>query len=75
MLSDHHSDPPPTASSGAPYYDVQIDLTDDYVVAALFEGGDWEASAQRVQVMDDSGELSDVRMPKSAFRDMISVRD
>ncbi|EFJ40786.1 hypothetical protein VOLCADRAFT_121683 [Volvox carteri f. nagariensis] len=53
----------------------QIDLTDDYVVGSLFAGGDWEAIAQRVQARDDAGALVDVKMPKDAFRDMISVMD
>lgn len=29
---------------------MQIDLTDDYVVVALFGDGSWEAQVQRVQV-------------------------
>ncbi|GLC43429.1 hypothetical protein PLESTB_001556400 [Pleodorina starrii] len=51
----------------------QIDLTDDYVVGSLFAGGDWEVLVQRVQARDDNGTLIDLKLPKEAFRDMISV--
>eukprot|EP00967_Tisochrysis_lutea_P064053 scaffold82836_cov15-Tisochrysis_lutea.AAC.1 len=52
----------------------QIDLTDDYVMAAVFGDGSWEANVQRVQAKDDaSGEPVDLQMPMDAFRDLISL--
>lgn len=53
---------------------AQIDLTDDYVMAAVFGDGSWEANVQRVQARDDaSGEPMDLQMPTEAFRDLISL--
>ena len=54
----------------------QIDLTDDYVVMALFGDGAWEDQLQRLQAReneDGSGALVDVAMDQEAFRDLISA--
>jgi hypothetical protein len=54
---------------------VQIDLTDDYVVVALFGDGAWEDKMQRLTARDDSGNLVDVVLDSDAFRDLISVME
>jgi hypothetical protein len=54
---------------------VQIDLTDDYVVVALFVDGAWEDKMQRLTARDDSGNLVDVVLDSDAFRDLISVME
>lgn len=51
----------------------QIDLTDDYVVMALFGDGAWEDTMQRLTAKDEAGNLVDVRLDQDAFRDIISV--
>lgn len=52
---------------------TQIDLTDDYVVMALFGDGAWEDTMQRLTAKDEAGKLVDVRLDQDAFRDIISV--
>lgn len=52
---------------------VQIDLTDDYVVMALFGDGVWEDTMQRLTAKDEDGKLVDVKLDQEAFRDIISV--
>ncbi|KAI8463135.1 MAG: hypothetical protein J3K34DRAFT_527240 [Monoraphidium minutum] len=67
--------------SGAVYYLTnnnvqQFDLTDDYVVMALFGDGAWEDQIQRLQAREEEGgggRLVDVAMDQEAFRDLISV--
>jgi hypothetical protein len=54
---------------------VQIDLTDDYVVVALFGDGAWEDKMQRLTARDDAGNLVDVVLDGDAFRDLISVME
>jgi len=51
----------------------QIDLTDDYVVVALFGDGSWQQQAQRVQAKNDDGEIVDAQLTQEAFRDLISL--
>lgn len=55
----------------------QIDLTDDYVVMALFGDGSWEGNIQRLQapVEEGSTQLTDVQLNSEAFRDLISALD
>lgn len=53
----------------------QIDLTDDFVVMALFGDGAWEDTMQRLTARDDTGALVDVVMDKDTFRDIISVME
>lgn len=57
------------------YHWLQIDLTDDYVVVALFGDGAWEDKMQRLTARDDSGSLVDVVLDGDAFRDLISVME
>lgn len=54
---------------------LQIDLTDDYVVVALFGDGAWEDRMQRLTARDESGNLVDVVLDSDAFRDLISVME
>lgn len=54
---------------------VQIDLTDDFVVLALFGDGAWEDAMQRLTARDDAGNLVDVVLTQEAFRDFISVME
>jgi hypothetical protein len=54
---------------------VQIDLTDDYVVMALFGDGAWQDSMQRLTAKDEAGNLVDVMLDQDAFRDLISVME
>lgn len=67
--------PAPTRARGArlPACPGQIDLTDDYVVMALFGDGGWEDSMTRLTARDDDGRLVDVVLDADAFRDLISV--
>lgn len=51
----------------------QIDLTDDYVVIALFGDGSWEDEKQPIQVTDDDGRLVHAQLDQDSFREMISV--
>jgi hypothetical protein len=74
-------------ATGAVYYLTypnvsQVDLTDDYVAAALFGSGEWEDQMQRLQARerepgaapgDNGGLLVDVTLDQEAFRDLISV--
>lgn len=54
----------------------QIDLTDDYVVVALFGDGAWEDRMQRLTARDEAtGSLVDVVLDSDAFRDLISVME
>eukprot|EP00882_Tetradesmus_deserticola_P014494 GHRQ01015414.1.p1 GENE.GHRQ01015414.1~~GHRQ01015414.1.p1 ORF type:complete len:159 (+),score=80.80 GHRQ01015414.1:68-478(+) len=53
----------------------QIDLTDDYVVMALFGDGAWQDSMQRLTAKDDAGKLVDVMLDQDSFRDLISVME
>ncbi|KIZ00564.1 hypothetical protein MNEG_7396 [Monoraphidium neglectum] len=67
--------------SGAVFYITnsnvqQFDLTDDYVVMALFGDGSWEDDMQRLQAREEEGgggDLVDVVMDQESFRDLISV--
>jgi hypothetical protein len=54
---------------------VQIDLTDDYVVMALFGDGAWQDGMQRLTAKDEAGNLVDVMLDQDAFRDLISVME
>lgn len=55
---------------------MQIDLTDDYVVVALFGDGAWEDRMQRLTARDEgTGNLVDVVLDSDAFRDLISVME
>jgi hypothetical protein len=45
------------------FFRAQIDLTDDYVVIALFGDGAWESGVQRVQV----GMRTVCNVPRSFF--------
>jgi hypothetical protein len=51
----------------------QVDLTDDYVIMALFGDGAWEDRMTRLTARDDAGALVDVVLDSDAFRDLISV--
>lgn len=54
---------------------MQIDLTDDYVVMALFGDGAWQDTMQRLTAKDEAGNLVDVVLDQDAFRDLISVME
>jgi hypothetical protein len=54
---------------------AQIDLTDDYVVMALFGDGAWQDGMQRLTAKDEAGNLVDVMLDQDAFRDLISVME
>ena len=68
------------ASSGAVYFLSfsalqQIDLTDDYVVLALFGDGGWEERMARATAAadDEGGGIVEVTLDQEAFRDLISL--
>lgn len=51
----------------------QIDLTDDYVVMALFAGGSWEQNMQPLQARNDKGAVEEVKLDQETFRDLVSL--
>lgn len=51
----------------------QVDLSDDYVVSAIFGNTDWEAGLQPVQALDKDGQLVTVQLDKIAFEDLVSI--
>jgi len=59
----------------------QVDLTDDFAVAAIFAGGDWERAMQPLQAPAEPGgdaaraglAVEDVRLDREAFRAVTTV--
>ncbi|KAJ9524020.1 hypothetical protein QJQ45_022484, partial [Haematococcus lacustris] len=51
----------------------QIDLTDDFVVAAVFGDGSWERVLQPLKAKDDNDQVVDVVLDQDSFRELISI--
>lgn len=59
----------------------QVDLTDDFAVAAIFAGGAWERAMQPLQAPAEEGgaaalaglKVEDVRLDREAFRALTTV--
>jgi hypothetical protein len=59
----------------------QVDLTDDFAVAAVFAGGAWERAMQPLQAPAEQGgeaeraglKFEDVRLDREAFRALTTV--
>lgn len=53
----------------------QVDLSEDYVVAAVFGDGAWETTLAKVQGKDEEGRLVDAVLDEDSFRDFISITE
>ena len=75
-----------SADGGRVYYLTvpraqQVDLTDDFAVAAVFAGGGWEKAMQPLQAPAEEGgeaaraglKVEDVRLDREAFRALTTV--